>query len=560
MIERQVVQEKHHALDLPPGVMKYTYPTLNREQEQITFAFLKSGTSLTTLTNSQEFQKTIPNHARDAFNRASKNSETIEHFILNCNLHLVHAIAEVYEAGHTNTSDIVSSGIEGLLQAIRRFDPAQEARFSTFAVRYIRGHIVDERWKQGTIHLPANMWRVLNETSRISEAFQKIFEREPTPGELQKQLIANTNISTSTIHFVLGKIQSGEFTPEYLNDPIESIDSLSEQLAWIQDPSTDVEQEVIDDSDQQQMRQNIRKTMEQNLSSEEYDILAALFGIERPQKLPRQVAREREISILEVEEIKNRSLEKLRIDTELQEATGRAPQTSQCHLEKSEHQPEQENKTVKLLNDVKTLHDEGSTINATADQLDQKYIAIRMATNILIWFGHIQSTKNFEQNRQERIEPTEALGQFVNSVQALRQRGYNNIQIAKMLDMPKNLVAACTSLLISTKEIEPFLKQNEDTFSQVEELRNRGFDNEEIAQMLGISKITAEIYASRLICLGRIKSLPQTRRNIIRLRSDDEKQLRKAVCSEETDAVKRYLEEHPKPEYRTTFNRFFKTA
>ena len=44
----------------------------------------------------------------------------------------------------TWTSDLVSYGILGLIDAIERFDPYREIKFETFAMARIRGAIIDE--------------------------------------------------------------------------------------------------------------------------------------------------------------------------------------------------------------------------------------------------------------------------------------------------------------------------------------------------------------------------------------------------------------------------------
>jgi RNA polymerase sigma factor (sigma-70 family) len=51
--------------------------------------------------------------------------------------------------------DVINAGMEGLLEAIRRFDPKRKRKFSTFATPCIRGHI--QKWlrtQTGTIHIP----------------------------------------------------------------------------------------------------------------------------------------------------------------------------------------------------------------------------------------------------------------------------------------------------------------------------------------------------------------------------------------------------------------------
>lgn len=49
-------------------------------------------------------------------------------------------LARMLGGGH-NTDDLIQSGFEGLLKAVRRFEPERGVKFSTFAYHYIAGEI-----------------------------------------------------------------------------------------------------------------------------------------------------------------------------------------------------------------------------------------------------------------------------------------------------------------------------------------------------------------------------------------------------------------------------------
>lgn len=107
--------------------------------------------------------------------------------------------------------------------------------------------------------------------------------------------------------------------------------------------------------------------------------------------------------------------------------------------------------------------------------------------------------------------------QFISErVKVLRNQGIeDNRKIAKMLGIPHKSAGQATHRLIKKGEIAPFGSLKSDdieeevkppgTYERVEELRNQGFDNRQLAQKLGISAHTAAAYSSQLIKAGRIR-------------------------------------------------------
>lgn len=59
--------------------------------------------------------------------------------------------------------DIEQAGFEGLLQAAKRYDPARDVKFSTFAMWYIKGHIMRAIYlAKSLLHIP--MYQIENST------------------------------------------------------------------------------------------------------------------------------------------------------------------------------------------------------------------------------------------------------------------------------------------------------------------------------------------------------------------------------------------------------------
>ena len=63
------------------------------------------------------------------------------HRLLTSHLRLVAKVAMGYRRYGLSTSDLISEGNIGLMQALKRFDPARGVRFSTYAVWWIKAAI-----------------------------------------------------------------------------------------------------------------------------------------------------------------------------------------------------------------------------------------------------------------------------------------------------------------------------------------------------------------------------------------------------------------------------------
>ena len=70
-----------------------------------------------------------------------RGEESAAHRLLTSHLRLVAKIAMAYRRYGLPTSDLISEGNIGLLQAIERFDPDKGVRFSTYAIWWIKAAI-----------------------------------------------------------------------------------------------------------------------------------------------------------------------------------------------------------------------------------------------------------------------------------------------------------------------------------------------------------------------------------------------------------------------------------
>jgi RNA polymerase sigma factor for flagellar operon FliA len=106
---------------------------------------------------------------------------------------------------HVDQDDLYSTGLVGLLQALRNFDPACGASFETYARMRVRGAMLDELrrmdWVPRTVHEKAR--KIQNAMAQLEQKLG----RAPTEAQMAKAL----NLSVSEYAQLLNEIRPAAF-------------------------------------------------------------------------------------------------------------------------------------------------------------------------------------------------------------------------------------------------------------------------------------------------------------------------------------------------------------
>jgi len=109
--------------------------------------------------------------------------------LVEANLRFVVKVANRFSGAGPSLLDLINEGNIGLLQAARRFDPARNVKFISYAVWWIRQGIMQMLAEQsGPTRLPLKQAGLLYKIRTKTEELRKAHDREPTPQELAQAL------------------------------------------------------------------------------------------------------------------------------------------------------------------------------------------------------------------------------------------------------------------------------------------------------------------------------------------------------------------------------------
>ncbi|NLT17265.1 MAG: FliA/WhiG family RNA polymerase sigma factor [Clostridiales bacterium] len=83
---------------------------------------------------------------------------------------------------HNDYDDLFSCGVIGLMDAIEKYDVKRNVKFETYAVRRVRGEILDSMRKQDWA--PSSLRRKINALGKASSELEGMLGREPTETEI----------------------------------------------------------------------------------------------------------------------------------------------------------------------------------------------------------------------------------------------------------------------------------------------------------------------------------------------------------------------------------------
>ncbi len=225
--------------------------------------------------------------------------------LVTANLRFVISYVKKYQGHGLELSELVAIGNEGLLKAVRKFDPDHGVKFISYAVWWVRQAVLKALAEQTrSVRIPLNQNSALIKMSKAESFLSQELGREPTDAEIAVAL----NDSVENIRSAR-RMTSAEMS---LDAPVERSDrnsgNLGERVAGV------AGHDIEDRTDAGLTREFIDRLFERYLTPRERKILYLYYGLEEGSEaltLERigellGVTRER------IRQIRERAFEKLR--------------------------------------------------------------------------------------------------------------------------------------------------------------------------------------------------------------------------------------------------------
>lgn len=242
--------------------------------------------------------------------RAQKGDPEAMDRLVTANLRFVISYVKRFQGHGLDLGELVAIGNEGLLKAVKKFDPARGVKFISYAVWWVRQCVLKALAEQTrTVRIPLNQNATLLRMAKVESLLSQELGRSPTDAETARVLDESVNTIRSSRLVSTVEI--------FLDAPIEKGDSGSATFG--ERVSGQASGEIEEFVDAGLQKQFLGKLFEQYLTARERRILSLYYGLDEGSEAITLegigallgVTRER------VRQIRERAFEKLRNSEEV---------------------------------------------------------------------------------------------------------------------------------------------------------------------------------------------------------------------------------------------------
>lgn len=242
--------------------------------------------------------------------RALAGDEAAAERLVTANLRFVISYVKRYQGHGLELSELVAIGNEGLLKAVRKFDPDHGVKFISYAVWWVRQAVLKALAEQTrTVRIPLNQNAALIKMSRVESMLQQELGRTATDRELA--LVLDDTVDNIRSARRISTIEVS------LDAPVERQEKVSttfgERVAG--NGVNDIEERT----DGKLRREFIQRLFQQHLTPRERKILSLYYGLEEGsealtlEKIGELLGVTRE----RIRQIRERAFEKLRASPDI---------------------------------------------------------------------------------------------------------------------------------------------------------------------------------------------------------------------------------------------------
>ena len=243
-----------------------------------------------------------PKEEREIARRARAGDREAAERLVTANLRFVISYVKKYQGRGLNLAELVCIGNEGLLKAVKKFDPDRGVKFISYAVWWIRQTVLQALAEQTrSVRIPLNQNSNLVKLSRTETALTQKLGRSPTDREIAEEM----QEPVETVR-ALRRVASAELSLDAQLDRSDR-DSASFGDRFSGGHEADIEVEA------QAQRKFLERMFDKYLTERERKILVLYYGLDYGEVLTLEqigdllgVTRER------IRQIRNRAFDKLR--------------------------------------------------------------------------------------------------------------------------------------------------------------------------------------------------------------------------------------------------------
>jgi RNA polymerase primary sigma factor len=212
-----------------------------------------------------------PAEERRLARRARAGDQKAAERLVTANLRFVISYVKKYQGHGLDLSELVAIGNEGLLKAVKKFDPDQGVKFISYAVWWVRQAVLKALAEQTrSVRIPLNQNSHLIRMARTETYLSQELGREPTDAEIARALDDTVENVRSARRMTAAEMS--------LDAPIDRTDkdaaTLGERFAGEEGG------EIEENTDSHLMREFIDEIFERYLTPRERKILYLYYGLE----------------------------------------------------------------------------------------------------------------------------------------------------------------------------------------------------------------------------------------------------------------------------------------
>ena len=232
--------------------------------------------------------------------KAQQGDEIAREKVVNANLRFVVTVAKQFQNRGLPLMDLISSGNEGLMKAVDKFDTKRGVTFLSYAIWWIRQSIYNSiYWQAKEIRLPMSQQLLVNTITDCIDKFLKEYHRNPSSVEISEI----TEIPVEQIDFL-----------SQFSNKLVSVDDFiggDEENSQVCDVIPGDEEPLEDVVNKQYVTDEI-KGMLSRLTIREHDLLCMYFGIGMPKVNAKVIADMYGVGNERIRQMKEAALAKLK--------------------------------------------------------------------------------------------------------------------------------------------------------------------------------------------------------------------------------------------------------